>query len=262
MPNRVENMIWGELVETYKLKDNGLLKAIKEYSVLKTKEEYDGALAKLTSIQKLEMDLKNSKEAKAAGPDVIKRMSKLIEAGAKSRKELESRKAEAAKAGCRADVQIILEAWNGKSMYGCVAKVVLSPVGGNAIQKALSIAGTALNIKDVYLKPTGSVDLSIYHGSDLSIEGTGTWKDLIAGKSALQFRFTQDSTTAKIKAKTLEEASKKLKTKLSAGIEIKVLTIDGEVAKESEYKEGFEQEVEWELEGGKLKFKEIKATVA
>ena len=40
MPNRVENMIWGELVETYKLKDNGLLKAIKEYSVLKTKEEY------------------------------------------------------------------------------------------------------------------------------------------------------------------------------------------------------------------------------
>src|SRR5215472_13308238 len=181
MANRPDNMTWDELLNNYKLKDNGLLRAVGEYSVLKTKEEYDGALAKLATIVKLGTDLKNSKEAKAAGPDVIKRMSKLLEASVTSRKDLEKRKAEAAKAGSPYDVQIILKGWNGKSMYGCVANVELSSAGGSTIQKKLSVGGTVLGIKEVYLKPKGALDLSVYRGSDLFCEGTAVF-DLKPGK--------------------------------------------------------------------------------
>jgi hypothetical protein len=74
----------------------------------------------------------------------------------------------------------------------------------------------------------------------------------------LRFRATQERATATVKAKTSEEATKKLAGKLSAGIEIKFLKIGGEASEESEHKEAFEKEVEWVAEGGKPEFKEIK----
>jgi hypothetical protein len=255
MADKVENMNWDELVHNYKLKDNGLLRAVGEYSELKTKEEFDGVLAKLATIAKLGTDLKNSKEAKAAGPDVIKRMSKLIDATVTSRKEWEKRKADQAKTGTRQDVQILLQAWNGHSMYGCVANAELSSAGGNTIQRKLSIGGTVLSIKDVYLKDKGALDLTVYRGSHLFCEGTAPF-ELKPGKPVVQFRFVQDTQTVKLKAKSIEEVSKKLGLKAEASLELKVLTVGGEATSESEYKQGYEQEVEWEIETGKEKFKE------
>ena len=258
MAGKVENMTWLELVDSYKLKDNGLKKALKEYAESRIREEYDEALKALATLAKLGTDLKNSKEAKAAGPDVIKRIAKLIEGIATSRKEWEKKKCEQEKAGTRFDVQIVLQAWNGKSMYGSWAKVELSPTGGTSLKRELGIANTILNIKDVYLKPTsGSLDLSVFRVDELFCQGNAQY-DVKPGKTELRFKFVQDSTIVKQKAKTTEELLKKLGMKGGASLEIKILKVEGEITKESEYKAGFEKEVEWEVEVGTEKFKEQK----
>src|SRR5580765_7655885 len=95
MADKVENMNWLDLVENFGLKDNGggLKKALKDYAEAKAKDEYDLALGSLADLAKLGTDLKNSKEAKAAGPAVIKRIGKLLDGAATSRKEWEKKKA-------------------------------------------------------------------------------------------------------------------------------------------------------------------------
>jgi hypothetical protein len=44
----------------------------------------------------------------------------------------------------------------------------------------------------------------------------------------------------------------------SVGLEFEILKVGGEVSKESEYKRGFEQEVEWEVEYGFPTVKDFK----
>jgi hypothetical protein len=44
--------------------------------------------------------------------------------------------------------------------------------------------------------------------------------------------------------------AKKFGFKGSVGVEFKVVSVGGEATKESEYKDGYEQEVEWEIEAG------------
>lgn len=259
MANKVENMTWLELVDEYNLKDNGLKNVLRDYAEARPKEEYDLALKSLATLAKLGTDLKNSKEAKAAGPDVIKRIGKLIDGIAVARKEWEKKKAEKAKEGCQQDVQIVLERWDGKSMYGCWAKVELASVGGTTIKRELSIPGTILKINDVFLQPKGSLGLSVFQLNDLYCQGTADFKFTPGkDKDGLKFRFTQDSKKVKVKAKTMEEVTKKLGLKAEASLEIKVLKVGGEVSKETEYKEGFEKEVEWEIEMGAEKFRDAK----
>lgn len=258
MAGKVENMNWLDLVENFKLKDNGLKKALKEYAESRIKEEYDEALKALATIAKLGTDLKNSKEAKAAGPDVIKRITKLLEGVATSRKEWEKKKCEQAKTGTKFDVQIVLQAWNGKAMYPGWVKVELSPTGGTSLKRELSIANTILNIKDVYLKPTsGSLDLSVFRLDELFCQGNAQY-DVKPGKTELRFKFLQDSTIVKRKARSLKEFLKKLDMKGGASLEIKILKVDGEISKGTEDKEEFEEEVVWEVEVGTEKFKEQK----
>lgn len=257
MAGKVENMTWLELVDEYKLKDNGLKKALKEYAESRIKEEYDEALKALATIAKLGADLKNSKEAKAAGPDVIKRIGKLLDGVVTARKDWEQRKSEAAKAGTRFDVQIVLQAWNGKAMYPGTAQVELSPTKGASIKKTLSIANTILSIKDVYLPPSGSgsLDLSVFKASELFCQGNAQYT-VKPGTKELQFKFLQDSAVIKRKARSLKELLKKLDMKASASLEIKILTVNGEIAKGEEEKEEHEEEVEWEVKVGTAEFKE------
>lgn len=255
MAGKVENMTWFELVDEYKLKDNGLKKALKDYAEARLKEEYDRALAALATLAKLGTDLKNSKEAKAAGPDVIKRITKLIEGIATSRKEWEKKKSEQAKTGTKQEVQIILERFDGKPMYGCWAKVELSSLGGTTIKRELSIPGTVLKIKEVFLQLKGTLALEVYALNGLFCAGTAEF-NLKPGDKGIQFRFSQARKTLKEKAKKMEELSEKLSKKGGASLEIKVLKVEGEIAKESDYKEGYEHEVEWEVEFGSEEFKE------
>ena len=56
----------------------------------------------------------------------------------------------------------------------------------------------------------------------------------------------------------MEEATEKIGVKGSVGLEFEVLKVGGEVSKESEYKRGFEQEVEWEVEYGFPTVKDFK----
>lgn len=258
MANKVETMTWLELVDEYKLKDGGLKAALRDYSDARIKDECDEALKSLATITKVGTDLKNSKEAKAAGPDVVKRIGKLLDGAATAKKDWEKKKVEQAKTGTQQDIQIILERWDGKPMYGCLVKAELSSLGGNTVKKETSVPGTVLKINDVFLNPKGALALTVYRGSELFCAGTAKFEFAPGKDKGMQFRFTQGSKTVKQKAKTIEEASKKLGLKAEASLEIKVLKVGGEVTKESEYKQGYEQEVEWEVEMGEDKFKEQK----
>lgn len=258
MADKVETMTWLELVDKYKLKDGGLKSALRDYSEARIKDECDEALKALATIAKVGADLKNSKEAKAAGPDVIKRIGKLLDGVATSKKDWEKKKVEQAKTGTQQDVQIILERWDGKPMYGCLVKAELSSMGGNTVKKEMSVPGTVLKINDVFLNPKGTLALNVYQGSDLFCSGTAKFEFALGKDKGMQFRFTQASKIVKKKAKSIEEASEKLGLKGEAGLELKVLKVGGEVTKETEYKKGYENDVEWEVEMGEDRFKEQK----
>lgn len=255
MATKVDSMNWLDLVDAYKLKPDGLKDALRDYAESRARDECDGALKALATLAKLGTTLKSSKEVKVAGPDVIKRIGKLLDGVATSQKEWEKKKAERAQEGTQQDIQIQLERWDGKSMYGGWAKVEISPRGGKVIKKEVSTAGTILNINDVFLQPVGMLTLSLYRADQLMCTGTAKYQFTPGKDKGLQFMFSQKSTTVKKKAKSLEELSDRLEMKGSVGLEIKVLKVGGEVTKETAYKKGYEEEVEWEVEMGEDKFK-------
>jgi len=116
-----------------------------------------------------------------------------------------------------------------------------------------------LNIKDVYLKPTsGSLDLSVFRSSnDLFCQGNAQY-EVKPGTKELRFKFLQDSTVVKKKARNLKALMNKLDMKAGAELEIKILKVNGEISKGTEEKEEFEEEVEWEVKVGTEEFKEQK----
>lgn len=258
MADKVDNMMWLDLVEKFKLKDNGLKKPLRDYAEAKARDECDVALKALADIAKLGTDLKNSKEAKAAGPDVVKRLGKLLDGVATAQKEWQQKKTEKAKAGCQLDIQIILEGWDGKDMYPGTAKVEISSVGGETIRKEIGIPGTLLKINDVFLQPKGALALAVYQSNKLVCKGTADFKFSPGKDKGMQFRFSQASQLVKETAKELGSLSEKLGLEGEASVEIKVLKVGGKVTKESEYMQGYEKEVMWEVEIGAEKFKEAK----
>ena len=99
---------WKQVVDGYKLKDNGLAKLIDDFRDLR-EDEYDKRLAMLSQISKLADATRKSKEVIAAGSKVVKMLDDAIEAAAEIRKRVEADQREAQKVGLHAiDVQIMV----------------------------------------------------------------------------------------------------------------------------------------------------------
>jgi hypothetical protein len=241
---------WEKALATVKVKpDSALSKALDESFKLSA-DEPAKRLAVLPRIQKLATDFKKSKEVVAAGPGAAKVVQDLIDVIPVVRRERESEIKEFQKSGvCEIDVQFIATDWNGKSFEYAKAFAVFESPGMPKITKQGQMSANGLNLNDVKLRPIGTVSLSIYPGSGDAIEGSRPY-EFKPGQKIMQFKAVQHVKTHKTKAKTVKEVSDKFGFKGSVGVEWKVIKVGGEKTTESEYKDGYEDEVEWEIEAG------------
>lgn len=259
--------VWERTFKLLALKDNGLQKSLSEFWSYRS-DEYGKRLAALPKVLKYAVDLKNSKEFKAAlvkdkklGAAAAKELDALIDATPKVRKEVEQEQQEAARSGMQeVGVQIILVDWNGKPISSdYVAYVQFNSPGAREVNHTASIGSTGVDIDKLHLKPSGTLYLMVRGPASVQpyMEGTTDY-EVRPGKPLMKFRAIQHSKTAKVRAKTFREATEKLGVKGSVGLEFEVLKVGGEVTKESEYKEGYEREVEWEIEYGFPTVKDFK----
>lgn len=257
---------WERTFKLLGMKDNGLLRSLDEFWRLRS-DEYEKRMAVLGKVMKSAADLKNSKEFKAAiakdkkvGTAVAKSLDDLIDTAPKVRREIEQEQRESAKSGmAETDVEIILVDWNGKPISSDYsAYVQFNSPGAREVNHTASIGSNGVEIDNLHLKPSGTVYLRVRsEWATTYVEGTTDY-EVRPGKPVMKFRAVQHSKTAKVRAKSFQEATEKLGVKGSMGIEFEVLKVGGEVVKESEFKEGFEREVEWEIEYGFPTVKDFK----
>jgi hypothetical protein len=251
---------WKHFAKTYKVKDNGLTKAIDEFWTRRD-DEFEKGLAQLPKILKLATDLKKSKETVAAGPNAVKYIGELIDVVPTVRKDLEGRKKEFAKSAMPTkDVQITIVDWNGMPMSSDYeAYVEFTSPGTPAVNTTEKIKKTGVEIDNLRLRPSGAMYLMVREPSSAVAycEGTTDY-EFNPGKPVMKFKAIQHNKVFKVKARTYEEAAEKLGIKGSLNFEFKIVTVNGEKTKESEFKKGFEQEVEWEVEAGLPTIKDIR----
>ena len=235
---------WERTFKLLGMKDNGLLRSLDEFWRLRS-DEYEQRMAVLGKVIKSAADLKNSKEFKAAiakdkkvGTAVAKSLDDLIDTAPKVRKEIEQEQREAAKSGmAETDVEIILVDWNGKPISSDYsAYVQFNSPGAREVNHTASIG--AWRNHNLHLKPSGTVYLRVRsEWATTYVEGTTDY-EVRPGKPVMKFRAVQHSKTAKVRAKSFQEATEKLGVKGSMGIEFEVLKVGGEVVKESDSRKG------------------------
>ncbi len=241
---------WEKALAAVKVKpDSALSKALDESFNL-TADHPEKRLAVLPKILKLATDFKKSKEVVAAGPGAAKVVQELIDVIPVVRREREAEIKEFQRSGaCEIDVQFTVTDWNGKTFEYAKGYVTFESPGMPKINENGALSGNGLSLNDVKLRPIGTVSLMVDPGAAASIEGSRTY-EFKPGQKIMQFKAVQHFKTHKTKAKTIKEAADKFGFKGSIGAEIKVVTVNGEKTTESEYKSGYEDEVEWEIEVG------------
>jgi hypothetical protein len=248
---------WDKALAKVKLKkDNGIGKALDEFMKLGA-DEPDKRLAQLPKILKLATDFKKSKEVVAAGKDAVDLVGELLAVIPKVRKELEENKKDLQQHHAQEiDVQFIVMDWNGKNFASADGFATFTSPGVPKVTKGGKVTGNGLDIRGVKLRPSGTVNLYISR-NDVGIEGTTDY-EFKPGKDIMKFKAVQHHKTHKTRAKTLSDMTRKLGLKGSLGLEWEVIKVGGEVTDESEYKKGYEDEVEWEIEEGIPTFLEFK----
>jgi hypothetical protein len=250
---------WEREAAAVKLKpDKALSKALEELFELRREDQYDKRLEILPKILRLATDLKKSKEVIAAGPNAVKLFTELIDLVPQERKTIEKSKREFEEnAAHKIDVQIMVVDWNNKPFEEMTCWAMFQSPGVPKVGSGGKLGANGFDINDVLLRPTGTLSLDVITPTYASIKGVTDY-EFKPGKEIIKFKAVQVNKVVKVRAKTVQEATNKIGIKGSVGIEFSILKVGGEVTKESEYKKGFENEVEWEVEYGLPSFKEFK----
>jgi hypothetical protein len=220
-------------------------------------DEIDKKLLVLPKIQKSAEAFKKSKEAVAAGAGALKLAGEVLALVPKVRRELEQDKKDfQAKGAQRVDVQFIVVDWNGQPFYSNDAYATFEAPGVPKVTKGGKLSSNGLSFTKVELRPSGTVSLMVKTAGGL-IEGATDY-NFKAGKDLIKFRAVQHSQKFHTRAKSMKEATNRTGIKGNVGVEFEVVKVGGEVSSEDEYKKGFEDEVEWELEAGLPTFKDFK----
>lgn len=184
---------WERLVKGYKLKDNGLTKAMDDFWMPWT-DEFEKRLAALPKVVKLATDIKKSKEVVAAGAPVNKWLDEKIGVVPKVRKMIEDEKREFDRSGMQTiDVQIILVDWNGKPVSSdYVAYTRFSSPGARDVNPTNSITSNGVDLDDLRLRPSGTLYLMVREPSSVApyMEGTTDY-EVGPGKSVMKFKAIQ-----------------------------------------------------------------------
>lgn len=251
---------WEKSCDAVKLKpDTALSKALDESWKLGA-DQPAKRLAVLPKILKLATDFKKSKDVVAAGPKAVKLVQDLIDVIPVVRKEREQEvKKFQEKQACEIDVQFKIIDWRGKSFEYATGYVEFEGAGLPMVRKNSKLTANGLSFDKVTLRPDGMVSLTVDPGANQSITGT-TKYNFKPGQKVMQFEAVQHFTTHKTKSRSLNEATKKFGLKGSVGVEFKVVSVTVEGSKESEYKDVYEDEVEWVIEAGIPTFLQFKQT--
>lgn len=250
---------WEKALAAVKVKPDSALSRALDESFKLGADEPAKRLAVLPKIQKLASDFKKSKEVVAAGPNAVKLVQELIDVVPVVRKARELEIKEFQKSGvCEIDVQFVVTDWNGKSFEYATGYATFESPGLPAINKNGKMTASGLGLNDVKLRPSGTVSLMVATGS-MTVEGSTSY-EFKPGQKVMQFEAVQMVKMHKTRAKSMSEATDKFGLKGSVGVEFKIVKVDGEVSQESEYKRGYEDEVEWEIESGVPTFKPFKQT--
>jgi hypothetical protein len=245
-----------DLAATKVKSDGGLGTLIAEFFHYDA-DEIDKRLLVLPKIQKSAEAFKKSKEAVAAGAGALKLAGEVLALVPKVHRKLDEDKKEFQRKGAqRVDVQILVVDWNGKPFYATDAYATFEAPGVPKVSKAGRLSSNGLSLANVELRPSGTVSLMVKTAWGL-IEGATDY-NFKAGKDLIKFRAVQHSQKFRTRAKSIKEATNKTGIKGSVGLEFEVVKVGGEVSSEDEYKKGFEDEVEWELEAGLPTFKDFK----
>jgi len=240
---------WEKALAAVKVKPDSALSKALDDSFKVDADQPAKRLAMLPKILKLATDFKKSKLVVAAGPNALKVVQDLIDVIPVVRKDCEQaikdfQRTEA----CEIDVQFVIQDWNGKSFQYAKGYVTFESPGVPTINKNAALSASGLSFSGVRLRPAGTVSLVVDAGSQ-SIEGSRSY-EFKPGQKLMQFRAIQLVKKHKTKGKSIGEVTKKFGLKGSVGVEFKVVSVGGEATKESEYKDGYEEEVEWEIEAG------------
>lgn len=250
---------WEKALAAVKLKPDSALSRALDESFKLSADEPAKRLAVLPKILKLANDFKKSREVVTAGPAAAKVIQELIDVIPVVRRERELEIKEFQKSGvCEIDVQFVVTDWNGKSFDFGTGYATFESPGLPTINKIGKMTASGLSLNDVKLRPAGTVSLAVDTGTQ-RIEGSTAY-EFKPGQKVMQFEAVQMVKLHKTRAKSISEATKKFGIKGSVGVEFKVVKVGGEISRESEYKDGFENEVEWEIESGVANFKPFKQT--
>lgn len=245
---------WEKALAAVKVKPDSALSKVLDESWKTGADQPAKRLALLPKILKLATDFKKSKVVVAAGANAAKVVQDLIDVIPVVRKEREKEVIELQKTGaCQIDVQFNIKDWTNKSFESATGYVEFESPGLPTIRKIAKLSASGMSIDNVTLRPKGMVGLRVDTGSR-SIEGSADY-EFKPGQDMMRFTAVQHHKTHKTKSKSAFEAVKKFGLKGSLGVEIKVFSAGVEKSSDSEYKEVYESEVEWEIEEGLPTFK-------
>lgn len=251
---------WQKSLAANKLKDDaGVASVLKAFWKLRA-DEFDSRLALLPRLLKAANDFKKSKPVVAAGAGALKMANELLDVLPAVRRQVEQQKREFQASGAHAiDVQIIVVDWNGATFeYADSAYVAFESPGVPKVSARVKPSAAGLSLNDIRLRCSGAVSLMIVPSPGHTIEGVTDY-EFKPGKPVMKFKAVQHSRRQKIRAKSIDEVKDKLGYKASAGVDLfKVVKIGGEMTRESEFRQAWEDEVEWEVEVGVPTFKEFK----
>lgn len=251
---------WQKGLAANKLKDDaGVTTVLKAFWKLRS-DECDTRLSLLPRLLKAASDFKKSKPVVAAGTGALKMANELLDVLPAVRKQVEQQKRDFAASGAHPiDVQFVVVDWNGATFeYAERAFVTFESPGVPKVTESAKVTATGVSLNDIRLRSSGAVSLMIVPAAGHTIEGATDY-EFKPGKPVMKFKAVQHSKRQKIRAKSIDEVKDKLGYKVSAGLELfKVVKIGGEAAKESEFRQAWEDEVEWEVEVGLPTFKDFK----
>lgn len=220
-------------------------------------EHPEQRLALLPRVLKLAGDFKKSKGITAAGAPAVKLVQDLIDVVPAARRDLEQIQKDLARTrACAVDVQIVVQNWRRKPIDFGEAHVTFSSPGMTKVTRIAKLGGNAVEFKGVVLRPVGNLTLTVFGGAAGNIVGTIDY-EFKPGAGIMSFVTRQDHQVRKGSAQTLTEFGSKYDVKIGTELNIEVAKVNGEVARGSEYKKGYQEAVDWEVEVGLDSFAEF-----
>lgn len=149
--------------------------------------------------------------------------------------------------------------WKGKPFAGAYATVTFDCPGMPTITRGGNTTTNGFKVDSVKLEVgKGTVGLEVI-SEGLVITGSGDFV-IKPGGGDIRFSAVQHSTKMKHNAKSLDEMKKKFGLKGSAGINWSVISVGGEISKDSEDNQAHEEAVEYVVDVANNSFDEIKQT--